>query len=174
MFALLNVKYLCSAFSKSIGTKNVSKWISHYSEQNIKYVLCFSKATFKNRTSNKASWKFMKTDNSRCILFLFVWKPVLLKEFKRKQNCDSSSKQTTPSLYVNKLTFPKILMSKLIPPNLLFTFLRLLRGYKSAIVDINSTSTGHFLGSSLSNQLSLWSDNSLKMLFGLLAVDYFK
>lgn len=76
--------------------------------------------------------------------------------------------------YVNKLTFSKILMSKLILPNLLFTFLRLLQGYKSAIVDINSTSTGRFLGSSLSNQLSLWSDNSLKTLSGLLAVDYFK
>lgn len=104
--ALPNVKYLCSAFSKSIGTKNISKWISSRSEQNIKHVLCFSMATFKNRTGNKASWKFIKTDNSRCILFPFVWKPVLLKEFKGKQNCDSSSKQTPLSLYVNKLTFP--------------------------------------------------------------------
>lgn len=63
-----------------------------------------------------------------------------MKEFKGRQNCDSSSKQTTLSLCVNKLTSPKILMSKLIPPNLLFTFLRLRLGYKSAVVAINSTS----------------------------------
>lgn len=171
LLALLNVKCLCSAFSKSIGTMNISKWISDHPEQNIKHVLCFSKTTFKNRTSNKASWKFMKTDNSPCILFPFVWKPVLLKQFKEKQNCDSSAKQTTPSLCVNKLTSHQILMSKLIPPNLLFTFLRLCPGYRSAMVAMNFASTGSFLGSTVSNQLSLGSDNSLTiLLFGLLAV----
>lgn len=154
------------SISKSTGTMNISKWVSDRPRPNIKHVFCLSKATLKNRTGNKASWKFMKTDNSRCILFPFVWEPVLLKEFKGRQNCDSSSKQTTLSLCVNKLTSPKILMSKLIPPNLLFTFLRLRLGYRSAMVAINSTSTGSFLGSTLSKQSS-WDLTSLKMLLGL-------
>lgn len=67
---------------------------------------CFSTATFKHGMGHKASWKFLKTDSAHCILFPFVWKPVLLKEFKGKQDRDSSSKQTTSSLCVNKVTFP--------------------------------------------------------------------
>lgn len=155
--ALPKCQLFLFSISKPTGTMNISKWVSDRPRQNIKHVFCLSKATLKNRTSNKASWKFMKTDNSRCILFPFVWEPVLLKEFKGRQNCDSSSKQTTPSPCVNKLTSPKILMSKLIPPNLLFTFLRLRLGYKSAMVAINSTSTGSFLGSTLrSNCPGIW------------------
>lgn len=152
--ALPNANSLCSAFQNQQGPWTISKWVSDHPWQNIKHVFCLSKATLKNRTGNKVSWKFMKTDNSGCILFPFVWEPVLLKEFKGRQNCDSSSKQTTLSLCVNKLTSPKILMSKLIPPNLLFTFLGLRLGYKSAMVAINSTSTGSFVGSTLHKQWS--------------------
>lgn len=134
-------------FQNQWGQKTYQNEYQDHSEQNIKCALCFSKAGFKNRTGNKTSSKFMKTDNSSCIPFPFVWKPVLFKKFKGKLNCDSLSKQTSSSLCVNKLTIPQSLMSKPTPPicyshswdyplvtNLLLLF-------------FNSTLTGSFLGS---------------------------
>lgn len=57
LLALPNAKHLCSAFSKSIGTQDISQWISDCSEQNIKHAFCFSKAGFQNRTGNKSKLK---------------------------------------------------------------------------------------------------------------------
>lgn len=57
LLALPNVKHLCSAFSKSIGTQDISQWISDCSEQNIKHAFCFSKEGFQNRTGNKSKLK---------------------------------------------------------------------------------------------------------------------
>lgn len=175
--ALPNVKHLCSAFSKSIGTQDISQWISDCSEQNIKHAFCFPKAGLKTGLATKASWKFMKTDNSSCIAFPFVWKPVLLKEFKAEGDCGSSSKQTTLSLHVSKspccLPAPGGLPHSLqfathipeTPP-----WLQICCGcyfilYPQA-VSCEAT---------MSNRLSLGSDNGLKiLLFGLCAAECFK
>lgn len=147
VLALPHVKYLCSAFSKSIGTKNVSKRVSESSERNIKHALCFSTATFKKQDWQQSKLKVY--ENRQLVLYSIslCLEASSFERVQRKTDCDSSSKQTTPPLYVNKLTSPQILMSKLIPPRLPFAFLRLLLGYKSAVVDVNLTSTGRFLGS---------------------------
>lgn len=91
----------------------------------------------------------MKTDSARRILFPFVWKPVLLKEFKGKRDRDSSSKQTTSSLSVNKLTFPPAPGVQTSPPQPLICHLH---SWACSLVTnplllaFNSTSLGQFPG----------------------------
>lgn len=177
-FALPNVKRLCSVSSKSIGTQDISQWISDCSEQNIKYALCFSKAGFKKQDWQQKQVESLCKQTTLAVLHFplsgsqLFWK-------SSKQNgivAPLLSKQHCPCMSASLPAASQLLMAYLSPCNLPSTFLRLLLGYKSAVDAIAFCIHRQLPGKQLrAIDLSLGSNNGSKiLLFGLCAVDYFK
>lgn len=135
LLALPNAKHLCSAFSKSIGTQDISQRISDCSVQNIKHAFCFSKAGFQNRTGNKSK---LKVYENRQLELYCISLCLEARSFERVQSREKIvarllSKQDCPYMSVSLPAASQLLMAHLTPCTLLFTFLRLLPSYKSAV-----------------------------------------